>query len=166
MDIDYYIEHYGDYLYRIAYIYTKDKQLAEEVVQDVFMKFYISNRFEGKAAVKTYLTKMTINRSHDYLRKWKVKASKFFDYYSKSARDAESLTIELQERDEIITALLKLSLKYREVLLLYYYDDLSVAEIASLIHIPASTVTTRLQRARAKLKEILPAHNWEVLRDA
>ena len=166
MDIDYYIEQYGDYLYRIAYVYTKDKQLAEEVVQDVFMKFYSSNQFEGRAAVKTYLTKMTINCSYDYLRKWKVRAAHFFDYYSKNGRDAESFIIEQHERDDIITALLKLPLKYREVLLLYYYDDLSVAEIAALIHIPASTVTTRLQRARAKLKEILPTHDWEVLRDA
>ena len=115
--------------------------------------------------MKTYLTKMTINCSYDYLRKWKVRKAQFFEHFSKSARNAESLTIEQQERDEIIEALLKLPLRYREVLLLYYYDDLSVAEIASFIHIAASTVTTRLQRARAKLKDFLPTHDWEVLRD-
>lgn len=166
MSIDYYIEQYGDYLYRIAYVYTKDKQLAEEVVQDVFMKFYSSNRFEGRATVKTYLTKMMINCSYDHLRKWKVRTAHFFEHFSKSVRNAESLAIKQQERDEIISALLKLPLKYREVLLLYYYEDLAVAEIAALIHIPASTVTTRLQRARAKLKESFPTHDWEVLRDA
>lgn len=167
MEIDDYVEQYGDYLYRIAYVYTKDKQLAEEVVQDVFMKFYqAAHQFEGRAALKTYLTKITINCSYDHLRKWKTRTISFWEYLSKSNPTSESFVIEQQERDEIITALLTLPLKYREVIMLYYYDDLSVAEIAALIHIPASTVTTRLQRARTKLKAILPAQNWEVLRDA
>ena len=166
VDIDYYVEQYGDYLYRIAYVYTKDQHAAEEVVQDVFIKLYETNQFEGKSSEKTYLTKMTINRCYDYLRKWKVKKAQLFEYFTKSVASSEQVVIEQQERDEIVEAILTLPLKYREVLLLYYYDDLSVAEIASCIHIPQSTVATRLQRARTKLKEQLPKMEWEVLRDA
>ena len=56
-------------------------------------------------------------------------------------------------------------MKYREVLLLYYYEDLQVAEIAELCQLSVSTVKTRLQRARAKLKPLLLESEWEVLRD-
>ena len=166
MDIEYYVEQYGDYLYRIAYIYMKDRQAAEEIVQDVFMKLYQTQQYEGRSSVKTYLTKMTINRCYDYLRKWETKKAQIVEYFFKRERSADYKIVAEEERDEIIEAILKLPLKYREVLLLYYYDDLTVSEIASYIMIPESTVGTRLQRARRKLKEQLPAIEWEVLRDA
>ena len=166
MDIEYYVEQYGDYLYRIAYIYTRDRQAAEEVVQDVFIKLYETQQFEQKSSEKTYLTKMTINRCYDYLRKWKARKAQLIHYFLKQEQSGEQVFIEHEERDEIVEAILKLPLKYREVLLLYYYDDLSIAEVASYIKIPESTVATRLQRARQKLKVQLPAIEWEVLRDA
>lgn len=166
MDIEYYVEQYGDYLYRIAYIYTKDRQAAEEVVQDVFMKLYETQQFERKSSEKTYLKKMTINRCYDYLRKWKAKKAQIVYYFLKREPSGEQVVVEHEERDEIVEAILKLPLKYREVLLHYYYDDLSIAEVAAYINIPESTVATRLQRARQKLKEQLPAIDWEVLRDA
>ena len=81
MELERYMEQYGDYLYRIAYMYTKDRQAAEEVVQDVFMKLYETQQFEGKSSEKTYLTKMTINRSYDYLRKWKAKKAQLVEYF-------------------------------------------------------------------------------------
>ena len=166
MDIDEYVEQYGDYLYRIAYVYTKDRQAAEEVVQDVFFKLYQKNQFKGNASIKTYLTKMTINGSYDYLKKWKYKKSLIMTHFLKSERHGEQVVLQNEERDELIEAILKLPLKYREVILLYYYDDFSVAEIATYINTPESTVLTRLQRARIKLKEQLPKIDWEVLRNA
>ena len=166
VDIDDYVELYGDYLYRIAYVYTKDRQAAEEVVQDVFFKLFQKNQFEGKASIKTYLTKMTINGCYDYLRKWKVKKTIILDYILKAERHGEQVLLENEERDEIVESILKLPLKYREVILLYYYDDFSVAEIATYIDTPESTILTRLQRARIKLKEQLPKIDWEVLRNA
>lgn len=166
MELERYMEQYGDYLYRIAYMYTKDRQAAEEVVQDVFIKLYQTQQFEGKSSEKTYLTKMTINRSYDYLRKWKAKKAQLVEYFLGREQSAEQHVVAGQERDEIVEAILKLPLKYREVVLLYYYDDLSVAEVALYIDAPESTVATRLQRARMKLKEHLPSIEWEVLRDA
>lgn len=66
MEIEKLIDTYSDYLYRIAFIYTKDRLAAEEVVQDVFVNYYHkSDQFEQKASIKTYLVKMTINRSRE-----------------------------------------------------------------------------------------------------
>ncbi len=166
MDIEQLIHTYGDYLYRIAFIYTKDEQVAEEVVQDVFLKFHQTQQYDGRAAVKTYLTKMTINRSYDYLRSWKTKTTQFFEQFKKPENAAESEALKQEERGEITGAVLTLPIKYREVLLLYYYEDMQVAEIAEFLDMPQSTIKSRLQRARAKLKEKLPQDEWEVLKDA
>lgn len=167
MDIEQLIDTYSDYLYRIAFIYTKDAQTAEEVVQDVFLKFYKTNQYDAEqASVKTYLTKMTMNRSYDYLRSWKAKKNQFLGQLKKPEHAAEIEVLRHEERGEITKAVLKLPVKYREVLLLYYYEDLQVAEIAQFLDTPESTIKSRLQRARGKLKELLPQGEWEVLRDA
>ena len=159
------IDTYSDYLYRIAFIYTKDEKVAEEVVQDVFLKFYqTKDRYDGRASMKTYLTKMTINRSYDYLRSWKNKKALLIETFT-NAKGADTEAIQKEERGEITAAVLELPVKYREVLLLYYYEDLQVAEIAELCKLSVSTVKTRLQRARAKLKPLLLEIEWEVLRD-
>jgi len=158
------IDTYSDYLYRIAFIYTKDEKIAEEVVQDVFWKYYQTQQYDGRASMKTYLTKMTINRSYDYLRSWKNKKALLVETFT-NAKGADTAAIQKEERGEITAAVLKLPVKYREVLLLYYYEDLQVAEIAELCKLSVSTVKTRLQRARAKLKPLLFESEWEVLRD-
>lgn len=166
MDIDVVIEEYGDYLYRIAFIYTKDPHVAEEVVQDVFLRFYRTNQYDGRASLKTYLTKMTINRSYDYLRSWKHRRTVMFETFTKSANSAEHIAVISEERGEVTAAVLQLPAKYREVLLLYYYEQLTIQEIAALCQLPLSTVKSRLQRARKQLKERLPQTVWEVLGDA
>ena len=164
MDIDALIDEYSDYLFRIAFIYTKDIFLAEEVVQDVFFKFYTHTNFKGHASVKTYLTKMTINRSIDCTRSLRYKTMQLFDHFTTTS--VEEQLIETEQRQEITAAVLTLPLKYRQVLLHYYYEDLSVQQIATLCDLPLSTVKSRLQRARHKLKDQLPHISWEVLQDA
>lgn len=166
MEIEHVIKEYSDYLYRTPYIYVKDLQLAEDIVQEVLMKFYETNTYEGRASIKTYVTKMTINCCYDYLRKQKMRKFFQFDYFSKAVRATEQIVIAQHEQDDILLNVMQLPLKYREVILYYYYDDLTITEIASLLHIPVSTVTTRLQRAREKLRKRLPEMDWEVLQDA
>ena len=166
MKIEECMAQYGDYLYRIAYMYTKDPHIAEEVIQDVFMKYHRTNQFDGRASLKTYLTRMTINCCHDHMRWWKVRTPQFLQPARRAEQGTEYVMIAQVEKDEIVAALLKLPVKYREVVFLFFYDDLTVKEISELIHIPVSTVTTRLQRAKEKLRQLLSPSDWEVLRDA
>ncbi|WP_332646761.1 RNA polymerase sigma factor [Lysinibacillus sp. 54212] len=164
MNIEELIYTYSDYLYRVAFIYTKDERAAEEVVQDVFFNFYRKrDQYNGTASLKTYLTKMTINRSYDYLRSWKRAKWVFSERFKESTEGTEAKYIRCEERGEITRAVLTLPVKYREVLLLYYYEDFSVKEIAVFLNSPESTIKTRLQRAREKLKQVLPRQKWEVL---
>lgn len=153
MDIEQLIDTYSDYLYRIAYIYTKDRTVAEEVVQDVFFNYYRkSHQYQGNATLKTYLVKMTINRSYDHLRSWKNKKQIFLEIIQGSAKGTEQIYMEKELRGEITAAVLTLPVKDREVLLLYYYEEMTVTEIAELLELAISTVKSRLQRAREKLK--------------
>lgn len=153
MEIEKLIDTYSDYLYRIAFIYTKDRLAAEEVVQDVFVNYYHkSDQFEQKASIKTYLVKMTINRSYDYLRSWKNKKLFITQFFQQYEKGAEQIYVERELQGEITAAVLSLPVKDREVLLLYYYEEMTVFEIAELLELAVSTVKSRLQRARAKLK--------------
>ncbi|MGE7021658.1 RNA polymerase sigma factor [Solibacillus cecembensis] len=163
MDIEQCIHTYGDYLYRIAFIYTKDRSAAEEVVQDVFFNYYRKgHQFQGDATLKTYLVKMTINRSYDYLRSWKNKKHIFLEILQGTAKGNDQIYVEKELRGEVTAAVLALPVKDREVLLLYYYEEMTVTEIAALLELAVSTVKSRLQRAREKLK---PKLKMEVMVD-
>ena len=62
---------YTEYLIRLAYYYVKDLQAAEDIVQEVFIKFYNSqSNYEERGELKAFLTKMTVNKSKDYLKSW------------------------------------------------------------------------------------------------
>ncbi|XRD26516.1 sigma-70 family RNA polymerase sigma factor [Lysinibacillus fusiformis] len=87
MDIEQVIEEHGDYLLKVAYLYVKNKATAEDIVQDVFIAFYQKQeQFRQQASLRTYLVKMTVNRSHDYLRSWKSKRLTLFEKISAAQR--------------------------------------------------------------------------------
>ena len=70
----------------------------------------------------------------------------------------------LQDEQLIVAeAVLSLSIKFREVIILYYFKELTIVEIATLLHISESTIKYRLKKAKGRLKEMLSAHQWEVL---
>lgn len=71
--------------------------------------------------------------------------------------------IESDEKLELAEAVLELPLKYREVIIHYYFEELSVLEVSQLLIISGSTVKTRLRKARSLLKEKLKDGEWEVL---
>ncbi|MDW0110898.1 sigma-70 family RNA polymerase sigma factor [Sporosarcina aquimarina] len=158
MNIEKVVGDYGDYLLRVAYVYVKNQSTAEDIVQDVFIRFYQqSDEFRRKSSLKTYLVKMTVNRSHDYLRSWTHKRVVFKEKIigTKSMKTPERRLVEEETTESLLTALLSMKLIYREVLVLYYYEESSTVEIAQILNCPEPTIRTRLQRARAQLKERL-----------
>jgi len=74
----------------------------------------------------------------------------------------EQKKIHEEQQSELVEALLQLSIKYREVLILHYYDDYKIREIAELLQVSENTVKTRLVRGREKLKPLLMNFEWEV----
>ena len=74
MPLEQFVRTHGEELLRLAYTYVKNREAAEDIVQDVLLKAYEQReRFRGDSTYRTYLYRMTINRSYDYLRSWSYK---------------------------------------------------------------------------------------------
>lgn len=162
------IDEYGDYLLRIAYLYVKNETTAEDIVQDVFIAFYEKQeQYRQEASLKTYLVKMTVNRCHDYLRSWQHKRVVLFEKITakRTHETPERVYMQNVESTDLIETLFTLSLTYREVIILYYYEEMSTVAIAKLLNCPESTVRTRLQRARKQLKNRMIDYEWEEFHD-
>lgn len=142
-------ENYMDIIYRVAYSWTKNSHDANDVTQEVLMQLYRTpQKFESDAHLKNWLIRVTINQCKMLFRSpWK-KVEDIGEY-------AETLGFEEESYLDLFQAVMKLDKKYRVPVLLFYYEGYSTAEIASLLNIPDKTVSTRLFRAKAKLKEYL-----------
>jgi RNA polymerase sigma factor (sigma-70 family) len=147
---------YGNDVIRIAYTYLKQKQLAEDVAQDVFIKCYEKmDSFRNESSYKTWLIRITVNRCKDVIKSWPFKNLYITDFFRfKQATSPYSHQVFGDEENEQISMqVLELPIKLREVIILFYYQDLSIDEISDLLKINQNTVKTRLHRARHKLKE-------------
>ena len=164
-DFDDIVQEHSGYLVRIAYLYVKDWSAAEDIVQEVFVKFFqTSNQFRQQASLKTYLTTMTTNRSKDYLRSWKRKKDVLFDTIFAHSKGVDEHLEQQEQLQALEKHLFQLPLKYREPIILYYYNEQSIAEIASYLQLNENTVKTRLRRAKQQLKEFFDEdeqEDWE-----
>ncbi|MFT4413803.1 sigma-70 family RNA polymerase sigma factor [Fredinandcohnia humi] len=151
---------YGLSLKKLAFTYLKDWQRAEDVVQDVFVTCYTKiDSFRGDCSFKTWIYRITINKCKDSLKSASFKTG-FLDNYligkliSRENTPEEALLHE-SEKDSISYYVLKLPVKYREVIILRYFDELSVPEIGQLLLLNQNTIRTRLKRARTILKKAI-----------
>ena len=157
------MEMHSDYLLRIAYLYVKDWQVAEDIVQDAFLTYYMKfEQFEERASLKTYLVRIVINKCKDYLKSWKYRKLTLTNQFFGAKKDT-AIAIQNEERLDIADAVLALPIHLREVIIHYYYEELSVLEVAALLSVSDNTIKTRLRRARHLLKEQLSQDEWEVL---
>lgn len=145
MDVLYLFHRYRDDVYRLAVNYTHNPQEAEDVCQTVFLKLLEQGDLTpGKE--KAWLMQVTANECRSLLRSRWWRSTVPLD---------ESIPASGDLVDETIQALGKLKPEYRVVLYLYYYEQYTASEIGHLLKIPASTVTTRLDRGRKRLKKLL-----------
>jgi RNA polymerase sigma factor (sigma-70 family) len=131
-------------LTRLAYSVIGDRQVAEELVQESYIRLQkAGDRVENRAA---FLRVTVINRCKSY----SVRRSKERAELWRNSASTESTTP--PEIDETLQALRKLAIKYRTVLALRYYEDLSIEEIAELINVRPGTVKSLIHRGLAKLR--------------
>ena len=146
-------------LMRMCFAYLGDVTLAEDAVQETFLKAWKGyERFRGEANEKTWLMRIAINTCKD------VRRSAWFRHMDGSAA-LESLP-EPQapfsaEDDAVTRAVMELRPKYREVILLRWYQDMSGSEVAQTLRIPKSTVYNRLKKAYAILQKELEGWQYE-----
>ena len=140
-------------LTRLCYLYLHDVQLAEDAVQETFLKAYRTlDDFRGEASAKTWLTRIAMRTCCDMRRTFwfrrvdrSVTPENLPDCVGEADEDAAALTL----------AVMQLPIREREAVLLYYYQDMNVCEIAKALGVTQPTVSYRLRRAREKLRREL-----------
>ncbi|GMK40849.1 hypothetical protein PCCS19_39050 [Paenibacillus sp. CCS19] len=154
------MELYGNKLMRTAYLLVKDKQVAEEAVMDTFIQAYRKiDQLQDSDRLESWLLRITVNRCRMKMRAWSwsrlLPLSNVEQMITEEEAGPEKLLIEAWRNENLSEALLKLDYKYREAIVLFYYNGLSVAEIAEQTNSNENTVKARLARGRAKLKSML-----------
>ncbi|ADZ85737.1 sigma-70 family RNA polymerase sigma factor [Cellulosilyticum sp. ST5] len=145
---------YGDYIARTCYIYLKDWALAEDAVQEVFIKAYrYISEFRKESSEKTWLTSIAINICKNYVRTSWFRKVQIGIEKIETRNTLEDELINQINQSELLKQVMDLPIKYREVILLYYYQDFKINEIAEILGISESSIKMRLNRARKKLKD-------------
>lgn len=150
-DMERLILEHGNHLLRMCYLYLHDLQLAEDAVQDTYIKVYKNwGKFRKDCSEKTWITTIAINVCKSYLK------SSWYKQRLAAAEQSELVTYEDKIKDDtVLKEIAQLKPKYKEVILLFYYEEMKVKEIAEILHITQKAVTVRLVRAREQLKTAL-----------
>lgn len=141
------VDKYADMLIRIAFQNTRNYSDAEDIVQEVLTKLFVSSdTISDEAHLKAWLIRVTINRCHDLARspwhKRKVEMPPDYPDYTDSEKG-------------ILNEVLALPEKYRNVIYLYYFEGYKLHEIADILSENINTVGSQLQRGRTILKSCL-----------
>lgn len=144
---------YGNMVYRLAYSHTRSKADAEDLYQEVFLRYFQKRpRFDSEEHRKAWLLRVTVNRARSLV------TSAWFRLRAPLEEWVPAFEPEERKLDE---ALRELNAKDRMLLHLYYYEELSVREIAGLLKRKESTVRTQLTRARRKLAQIMKGEEYD-----
>lgn len=156
-DMERLVAQYGSTLLRMCCAYLGDAHLADDAVQDTFIKVYRSWReFDTPAAEKAWVMRVAVNVCKDYLRSaWRRKVHLVEEYPEIAGEEEQP-----KEDNILLEEIMALKPRYRQVILLHYYQQLSVGEIARILSAPQSTVSVRLRRARAILLKRLEARGY------
>ena len=147
-------EKYATDVLRVSYFYLGDRQKAEDVCQDVFVRLITTSPTLQEGREKAWLLKVALNRCRDLWRgawlKRVVLGSPAFELVP-APDEIDSLA----EKQEIMQAINQLPATFKEVILLHYYQGYGISEIAEMMELPEGTISSRLSRGRKKLETIL-----------
>ena len=146
------IQYYSDMVYRLAFARTGTKQDADDVFQEVFLR-YVRKKpiFTDEEHRKAWLIRVTINCSNNF---WSSLWNK------RTQQLNEEIIFETKDTIDLFAELQQLPPKYREVIHLFYYEDMSLEEISLALHRKNATVRTQLTRARAMLKKFMKEEDY------
>ncbi len=152
-EFDYVYNEYSKSLFNIAYGYLKNKDDSADIVQTVFLKALTKNNdFSSYDEIKYYLIRITINSCLDFL---KSSYKKKTILNNEIVLNSKSSFIEDSSNLDLIVAIDKLSPKYKAVIILYYYELLSIKDIANTLKISIDATKKRLERAKKMIKTLI-----------
>ncbi len=142
------VERWGDMVWRLALARTANVPDAEDVFQEVFLRFFRhEDELQSDEHRKAWLIRCTVNRANSLLSSpWRRRTLPL--------EVAAQVGVEDEYR-EVYSAVLSLPARYRAVIHLHYFEGLSVAEIAEALDLPEGTVKSQLSRGRAFLRDLL-----------
>lgn len=156
-DFDELYSKYGEMLYKIAFLYFGNGDDAEDALQEVFVKALTKLPNADDERQKAWLIRVTQNQCRDMLKK-SERRNLLIDenVLAKSPDDYSN-----ESRIDVLQKIVGLNQKYKAVIILYYYYDYSVSQIADTLKISQSSVKMRLKRGRELLKIELEGYENE-----
>jgi RNA polymerase sigma-70 factor, ECF subfamily len=163
------VELYKDKIYQLAYRMVGNKQEAEDIAQEAFLRVFANiDQYDPGYKFSTWIYRIATNLSIDHLRKRKQVYSidrqgdgtDDIDWHERIADQApnpEEQLVKGELQEQVQQALSNLTPKYRSIMILRYIEDLSLQEISEVVKLPVTTIKTRIHRGREALKQKL---NW------
>lgn len=150
LSVDEAFRRYGDRVFSAAFSVCRNREDADDAVQDTFLKYYAKHMdYADETHLKAWLLRVAINRAKDITGAfWCRNRVSWEDYMNE-------LEFVQPEDRSLFEAVMRLPEKYRIVIHLHYYEEYSVEEIASTIHASQGTVKSQLNRGRKLLKSML-----------
>ena len=156
------MENYGTELKRIAFLYVNEMSECEDIIQEVFISCYQKlPSFRHECSYKTWLIRITINKCKEYKKRWSIKNLIYKPIISTviTAPSAEEQFMNEQTSKSMIEQITVLPTKYKDVLILYYYQQLTMVEISEILNVNINTIKSRLLRGKKILQSKLERSN-------
>jgi RNA polymerase sigma factor (sigma-70 family) len=147
-DTSWILERFADTVWRLCFVYMRNKVDAEDAFQNVFLKLQRQAPiFNDEYHVKAWLLTVTTNECKNQLK----------SFWRKHVTTADEVISQVNNEDnkEVVKIVMQLPTKYRDVLYLHYFEGYKVNELVKLLKLNESTIKTRLKRARELLKKEL-----------
>lgn len=152
------IEKYTDMVYRIAFSRTQNVYDAQDITQDVFLKYIkytqAGNDFREEEHRKAWLLKVAVNTGNTFVKTAWAR-------HRASLTEVSEMAQNMEEKSEVYYAVMELPEKYRIPIHLFYFEELSIKEIAGILKMSETAVKSRLHRAREMLKDKLKEADYE-----
>ncbi len=155
---------YSPYVYRTALLLTKSEALADDVTQETFIKVFKKyHSFDSAKPIKPWIYKITVNTFRNMYRRQKwLKFIGLIPDLPSEDNTVERSILRGEQYRELCNEIDLLSAKNREVIVLYYFADLKLSEIALVLDIPIGTCKSRINRALTQLRGQLPEKSYYI----
>ncbi|MED3794074.1 sigma-70 family RNA polymerase sigma factor, partial [Niallia alba] len=121
--------------------------------------------YKGKSSFRTWIWRIAINHCKDYLKSWYtknvIKVNDEYLYGEDSRESIEQVIVQKEEEQLLVQAVMNLPVVYREIIFLFYFEELTMKEISSILRVNENTIKTRLRRAKHLLKEVGDEEKWK-----
>lgn len=155
-NIDEIVDKYADMVYRIALTQMKNVHDAQDIFQEVFLRLVKNiDSIQNEEHLKSWLIRVTLNCSKTNLM------SAWRKHTQPLEEEQNEIVFETKEQSDLYEHIQKLPKKYRTVLYLFYYEELSIKEISQITEQKETTVKSQLSRARGMLKNELESSGWQ-----